>query len=57
MKDRNNPYAGKKKAVRINLNPQIVDYSKGLAEETGLRYQKLIDFHLLDCARNARNGD
>lgn len=35
----------------INLSPEVVDYFKGLAEETGLPYQKLIDLYLLDCAR------
>ena len=38
----------------INLSPQVVDYFKVLAEETGLPYQKLIDLYLLDCARNAK---
>jgi predicted DNA binding CopG/RHH family protein len=49
-----NPYAGKKKAVGINLSPQVVDYFKGLAEETGLPYQKLIDLYLLDCAKKRK---
>ena len=43
--------AGKKKAVGINLSLEVVDYFKGLAGETGLPYQKLIDLYLLDCAR------
>jgi hypothetical protein len=29
--------------VGIDLSPEVVDYFKGLAEETGLPYQKLID--------------
>jgi hypothetical protein len=49
-----NPYAGKKKAVGTNLSPQVVDYFKGLAEETGLPYQKLIDLYLLDCAKKRK---
>jgi predicted DNA binding CopG/RHH family protein len=49
-----NPYAGKKKAVGINLSPQVVDYFKGLAEKTGLPYQKLIDLYLLDCAKKRK---
>jgi hypothetical protein len=40
--------------VRINLRPEVVDYFKGLAEETGLLYQKLIDLYLLDCARKRK---
>ena len=41
--ERNEPHSGKKKAVGIDLSPEVVDYFKGLAEETGLPYQKLID--------------
>jgi hypothetical protein len=29
MKGLKNPYAGKKKAVGINLSPEVVDYFKG----------------------------
>jgi len=47
-------YAGKKKAVGINLSPEVVDYFKALAQETGLPYQKLIDLYLLDCARKRK---
>jgi len=28
LKELKNPYAGKKKAVGINLSPEVVDYSK-----------------------------
>jgi hypothetical protein len=31
-----------------------VDYFKGLADETGLPYQKLIDLYLLDCAKKRK---
>jgi predicted DNA binding CopG/RHH family protein len=40
--------------VEINLSPAVIDYFKGLAEETGLPYQKLIDLYLLDCAKKRR---
>jgi hypothetical protein len=30
------------------------DYFKGLADETGLPYQKLIDLYLLDCAKKRK---
>ena len=49
-----NPYAGKKKAVGINSSPELVDYFKGLADETGLPYQKLIGLYLLDCAKKRK---
>jgi predicted DNA binding CopG/RHH family protein len=54
LKEVKNPYAGKKKAVGINLSPEVLDYFKGLAEETKLPYQKLIDLYLLDCARKRK---
>jgi len=49
-----NRYAAKKKAVGINLSPEVIDYFKGLADKTGLPYQKLIDLFLLDCARKRK---
>jgi predicted DNA binding CopG/RHH family protein len=54
LKERRSPYAGKKKAVGINLSPKVLDYFKELAAETGLPYQKLIDLYLLDCAKRRR---
>lgn len=55
LRKRRNPYAGKiKKGIGIKLSPEVLDYFKGLAAETGLPYQKLIDLYLLDCARRGR---
>ncbi|HXP81203.1 MAG TPA: antitoxin [Verrucomicrobiae bacterium] len=54
MKELKNPYTGKKQAVGINLSPEVVDYFKALADETGLPYQKLIDLYLLDCAKKRK---
>lgn len=54
LKERKNPYPAKKKAVGINLSPEVLDYFKELAEETGVAYQKLIDLYLLDCARKGK---
>jgi predicted DNA binding CopG/RHH family protein len=54
LRESKNRYASKKKAVGINLSPAVVDYFKGLAEETGLPYQKLIDLYLLDCAKKRK---
>jgi len=54
LKKLKNPHASKKKAVGINLSPQVVDYFKELADETGLPYQKLIDLYLLNCAKRRR---
>ena len=54
MKEVKNPYASKKQAVGINLSPEVLDYFKALADETGLPYQKLIDLYLLDCAKKRK---
>lgn len=54
LREVKNRYPRKKKAVGINLSPQVVDYFKKLAEETGLPYQKLIDLYLLDCAKKRK---
>jgi predicted DNA binding CopG/RHH family protein len=54
LREVKNPYVGKKKAVGINLSPEVLDYFKGLAEETGLPYQRLIDLYLLDCAKKRK---
>jgi len=54
LEELKNPFARKKKAVGINLSPEVVDYFKRLAEETGLPYQKPIDLYLLDCARKRK---
>ena len=54
MKAQKNPYAGKRKAVGINLSHEVIDYFKRLSEETGVAYQKLIDLYLLDCVKNKK---
>jgi predicted DNA binding CopG/RHH family protein len=41
LRELKNSYSSKKKAVGINLSPEVVDYFKELAAETGLPYQKL----------------
>ena len=53
-KERKIPFTGKKRAVGINLSPEVIDYFKGLADETGLPYQKLIDLYLVDCAKKRK---
>jgi predicted DNA binding CopG/RHH family protein len=54
MKQLKNPYVGKKMAVGINLSPEVIDYFKEMATETGIPYQKLIDLYLLDCAKKRK---
>ena len=50
-----NPYIRKlKKQVTISLEEEVVDYFKGLAEETGISYQSLINLYLQDCVKSQR---
>ncbi len=50
-KARKNPYAERlKKKVTIRLDEATIEYFKGLAEETGIPYQTLINLYLRDCA-------
>ena len=50
-----NPYASQlKKQVTINLDAETVDYFKEQAKETGIPYQRLINFYLADCVKNKR---
>ena len=54
-KARKNPYAAQlKKQVTINLDVETVEYFKAQAEETGIPYQKLINFYLADCVKKKR---
>lgn len=51
MKSRKNPYASKlKKPVTIRLSEDVIEYFKGMAEESGVPYQSLINLYLRDCA-------
>lgn len=54
MKEVPNPYPGKKKAVGINLSPEVIDYFKKIAQKSKIPYQKLIDLYLLDCAKSRK---
>jgi predicted DNA binding CopG/RHH family protein len=48
---RKNPYAAQlKKSVTIRLDEDSIAYFKGMAEETGIPYQSLINLYLKDCA-------
>jgi uncharacterized protein (DUF4415 family) len=45
-----NPYV--KKQVTIRLEEDVVDYFKGLSEETKIPYQTLINLYLKDCVKS-----
>ena len=54
-KAKKNPYAKRlKRRVSIRLGTPTVEYFKGLAEETGIPYQTLINLYLRDCAESKR---
>lgn len=58
MKSRKNPYASKlKKPVTIRLGEDVIDYFKGMAEESGVPYQSLINLYLRDCAAHHKKID
>lgn len=55
MKSRKNPYASKlKKPVTIRLSEDVIEYFKGMSEESGVPYQSLINLYLRDCANHHR---
>ena len=55
---RKNPYASRlKKSVTIRLDEGSISYFKGMAEETGIPYQRLINLYLTDCAASKRKLD
>ncbi|MHC4873918.1 MAG: CopG family antitoxin [Planctomycetota bacterium] len=55
MKHRKNPYAKSlKKQVTIRMGTDIIEYFKGMAEETGIPYQNLINLYLRDCVISNR---
>ena len=58
MKSRKNPYAQKlKKPVTIRLGEDVISYFKGMAEDTGVPYQSLINLYLRDCAARHKKID
>jgi len=52
---RANPYAKRlKRSVTIRIDEGTIAYFKGLAAETGIPYQTLINSYLRDCATTGR---
>lgn len=50
-----NPYADRlKKQITIRLDDQVIDYFKSMAEETGMPYQNIINYYLLDCVKEKK---
>ena len=58
MKSRKNPYASRlKKPVTMRLGEDVIDYFKGMAEDSGVPYQSLINLYLRDCISQHRQVD
>jgi uncharacterized protein (DUF4415 family) len=54
-KAKRNPYARRlKQQVTMRLDQDTLNYFRGLAEETNMRYQTLINLYLRDCAASRR---
>lgn len=54
-KGKRNPYAKQlKRQITIRLDEQTLEYFKGLAEETEIPYQTLINLYLGECARSKK---
>ena len=52
---RKNPYAKRiKKQITINIDEETIAYFKGMASDSGIPYQTLINLYLTDCAREKR---
>ncbi len=50
-----NPYAKNlKKQVTLRLGIDVIEYFKGLAQESGIPYQNLINLYLRDCAQSRK---
>jgi uncharacterized protein (DUF4415 family) len=55
MSSRKNPYASKlKKPVTMRLSEDVIAYFKGMADESGVPYQSLINLYLRDCVAQHR---
>ena len=51
-KAKKNPYTTKlKKQVTIRLDEGTIEYFKEMSEQTGIKYQQLINLYLSDCAK------
>lgn len=58
MKSRKNPYISKlKRQVTIRMSDDVITYFKGMADDTGIAYQSLINLYLKDCVANDRKPD
>ncbi len=58
MKSRKNPYASRlKKPITMRLSEDVINYFKGMAVDSGVPYQSLINLYLRDCVVHHRKID
>lgn len=51
-----NPYINKlKQQITIRLDDTVIDYFKKMSEETGMPYQNIINYYLLDCVNEKKH--
>ena len=50
-----NPYYSKlKQQITIRLDEKVIEYFKNMAEESGMSYQNIINYYLLDCVKKQK---
>ena len=51
-----NPYSDRlKKQITIRLDDTVIAYFKEMADQTGMPYQNIINYYLLDYVKNNKN--
>jgi uncharacterized protein (DUF4415 family) len=58
-KSRKNPYAAqlKQQSASIEIEEDVMEYFKNMADEAGISYQNLINLYLRDCMKQHRKAD
>jgi len=55
MKSRPNPYANKlNRQVTIDVEVNVIEYFKKMAEKRGISYENLMNLYLKDCVNSNR---
>ena len=55
MKSRKNPFSKQlKRQVTLRMGVDVLEYFKGMSEETGIPYQNLINLYLRECVNSKR---
>lgn len=59
MKSRKNPFAAqlKQQSVSVEIEEDVMEYFKNMADEAGISYQNLINLYLRDCMKRHRKAD